>query len=72
MTPEEKAEFEDKRYFTYKGFRFEQQPATTVATGAGRPPTKRGWQATSKNKRHTKKAGTVEELKEWVDQITAD
>jgi hypothetical protein len=70
MTPEEQAELGLNGYFAYKAFRVRPGPTTFDPTGNKRRPTIRYWTARHDRGNPTKDAGTVGELKAWIDKQT--
>jgi hypothetical protein len=70
MTPEEQAELGLNGFFAYKGFRVRPGPTTNERIrGKGRP-TIQCWVARHDRGTPTKNAGTVGEIKAWIDKQT--
>jgi hypothetical protein len=68
MTPEEQAELGLNGFFAYKEFRVRPGPTTFDPTGNKRRPTIRYWTARHDRGNPQKDAGTVGELKAWIDK----
>jgi hypothetical protein len=72
MTPEEQAELGINGFFAYKRFRVRPGPTTLDFTGSKRWPTIQCWVARHDRGTPTKNAGTVGEIKAWIDKQTKE
>jgi hypothetical protein len=70
MTPEEQAELGLHGYFAYKGFRVKPGPTTNERVGSKRRPTIQCWTTRHLRGTPTKNAGSIEEIKAWIDKQT--
>jgi hypothetical protein len=68
MTPEEQAELGINGFFTYKAFRVRPGPATMKRIGNKSRATIQYWTACPDRGTQAKDAGTVGELKAWIDK----
>jgi hypothetical protein len=72
MTPEEQAELALNGYFAYKRFRVRPGPTTTERIGGKGRPTIQCWVARHDRGTPTKNAGTIGEIKAWIDKQTKE
>jgi hypothetical protein len=70
MTPEEQAQLGLNGFFAYKGFRVRPGPTTLDFTGSKRRPTIQYWIGCHDRGTATKHAGTVGDIKAWIDKQT--
>jgi hypothetical protein len=70
MTPEEQAQLGLNGYFVYKGFRVRPGPTANQRFGSKGWPTIRYWTARHDRGTPTNDAGTVGDLKAWIDKQT--
>jgi hypothetical protein len=72
MTPEEQAELGINGFFAYKEFRVRPGPTTIERIGGRGRQTIQCWIARHDRGRPTKNAGTVGEIKAWIDKQTKE